>query len=308
MEWVEISVQADRSSVDDLVNFMGRYCTGGAVVEDRPAGVSQAPAEYVVVKGFLPVWDEETRRKLEIALLLLGRTAPISEPRITVLGAKDWAESWKAFFPPQHIGTRTVIVPSWHEYQPEPGEVIIGLDPGMAFGTGLHATTHLCLIAIERLLRPGMRVLDVGTGSGVLAISAALQGAEYVDALDVDPVSVRVAAENVERNGVADRVRVARGTLGLSPSPEVPRHTESGYDLLLVNILAEVIADMAGDIAEAMAPDAWYAASGIIAERADMVTEALQAAGLTVEERLIEDDWVGLVGQKPVEDAPLKES
>jgi len=294
--WTEISVEADRDSVDDLVNLLGRHCVGGAVVEDYPD--DRARSGRVTVKGYLLTQDEQTRRKLEVALLLLSRVSPISEPRVTLLEPEDWAESWKAFFPPQHIGERTVIVPTWHEYAPQPQEVIIRLDPGMAFGTGLHASTRLCLAAIERLLRPGMSVLDVGTGSGILAIAAALQGAGRVQALDIDPVAVEVARENVTLNEVSTIVRVERGTLGAGPSAEVPRHTAGGYDLLLVNILAEVIITMAPAIAGALRAGGIYVGSGIISERADDAARALADAGLPLDERRQEDDWVALIGHK----------
>jgi ribosomal protein L11 methyltransferase len=294
--WVEISVEADRDCVDDLVNLLAKHCVGGAVVEERPDEPGRAGR--ITVKGFLFAQDKQTRQRLEVALLLLSRVSPISEPRITLLEPEDWAESWKAFFPPQHIGNHTVIVPTWHEYTPQPHEVVIRLDPGMAFGTGLHASTRLCLVAIERLLQPGMNVLDVGTGSGILAIAAALQGAKRVQALDIDPVAVQVARENVELNGVGAVVRVERGTLGAGPPPEIPRHTESGYDLLLVNILAEVIMDMAPAIAKALRPGGIYVGSGIISERADDVAEALREAGLPVDERQQEEDWVALIGHK----------
>lgn len=294
--WVEISVEADQASVDDLVSLLGRYCVGGAVVESCPD--SQGSTGRVTVKGFLLAQDERTRRKLEVALLLLSRVSPISEPRVKLLEPEDWSESWKAFFPPQHIGEHTVIVPTWQEYVPQPHEMVIRLDPGMAFGTGLHASTRLCLVAIERLLRPGMKVLDVGTGSGILAISAALHGAGHVQALDIDPVAVQVARENVSLNGVSSIVRVERGTLGASPSPEVPQHAESGYDLLLVNILAEVIIGMASAIADALRPGGLYVGSGIISERANDVAQALTEAGLPVDERPQEEDWVALIGHK----------
>jgi len=296
--WVEISVEADQDSVDDLVNLLGRHCTGGAVVEDRPADPAQSAPHPVTVKGFLPVWEEETLRKLEVVLLLLGRTSPISEPRIRVLEPEDWAESWKAFFPPQHIGEHTVIVPTWREVAPQPGEIIIRLDPGMAFGTGLHATTRLCLRALEHLLRPGMKVLDVGTGSGILAVSAALQGATHVDAVDTDPVAVEVAWQNVVLNQVGDRVAVARGTLGGAPLPDVPMHAATDYDLLLANILAEVIADMAPAIASALHSGGIYITSGILREKAEMVTTALEQAGLVVDQRDDEEGWAALIGHK----------
>jgi ribosomal protein L11 methyltransferase len=247
----------------------------------------------------LPTWDEDTRRKLEVALLLLGKISHISPPRITTLEPEDWAESWKAFFPPQHLGARTVIVPTWHEYAPVPGEVIIRLDPGMAFGTGLHASTRLCLIAVEKLVRPGQsRVLDVGTGSGILSIAAALQGARAVQAMDLDAVAVEVARENVALNHVESIVHVERGTLEGTAPADVPRHTATGYDLLLVNILAEVIIGMGPAIAAAMAPGGQVACSGIIREKAEDVARALAAVGLTLDERLEEEDWVALIAHK----------
>ena len=297
--WVEISVEVDRASVDDIAAFMGRHCRGGAVVEDNWSEASQQPGERVTVKGFLADGDEETLRKLEIALLLLGRTSPISEPRVRTLEPEDWAESWKVYFLPQHIGAHTVIVPTWHDYTPGPGDTVIRLDPGMAFGTGLHATTRLCLLAIERAVRPGMRVLDVGTGSGILAISAALEGASEVYALDMDPVSVEVARENADLNEVADRVHVDQGTLrGGEGAGGIPLHSRAGYDLLLVNILAEVIVAMAPGLSEALREGGTLVASGIILEKAPQVVEALAAQGLAIAQRLDEDGWVALIAQK----------
>lgn len=308
--WVEIAVDADPDAVDDLVNLLNRHCVGGAVVEEIApplygaggtlcdAREAQPPAR-AIVKGFLPVWEEETLRKLEIALLLLSRNSPISEPRIRVLEYEDWAESWKAFFPPQPIGRRLVIAPTWVEFAPQPEQIVLRLDPGMAFGTGLHASTRLCLLALERLISPGDRVLDVGAGSGILAIAAALQGAGEVRAIDNDPVAVEVARQNAALNGVAARVTVERATLPGLPPSETPLFTAGGYDLLLINILAEIIAALAGGVAAALRPGGRFVASGIIAPRAPLVEAALEAAGLVMDERPAEGEWVALVGHKP---------
>ncbi|MBC7237235.1 MAG: 50S ribosomal protein L11 methyltransferase, partial [Chloroflexi bacterium] len=179
--WVELSVEVDRASVDDIVAFMERHCQGGVAVEDR-SFIDERAAEGweeatpsmpdkggpVWVKGFLPIDDRETLQKLEIALLLLGQVSPISAPHTRILEPEEWAESWKAFFPPQRIGRHIVIVPTWREYEAQAGDIIIRLDPGMAFGTGLHPTTRLCLLALEHILSAQgakgaltWRVLDV---------------------------------------------------------------------------------------------------------------------------------------------------
>ncbi|MCD6520253.1 MAG: 50S ribosomal protein L11 methyltransferase [Anaerolineae bacterium] len=292
--WIEVSVEADQESVDDLVRLFSLHCRGGAVVETSPPGPDGGARGRAIVKGFLPTWEEETLRKLEIALLLLGKISSISEPRIKLLEPEDWAESWKAFFPPQHIGEHTVIVPTWHTYIPREGEVVIRLDPGMAFGTGLHASTRLCLIAIEQLLRPGMHVLDVGTGSGILAISAALHGAALVRALDIDPDAVRTARENVVLNNVEDIVQVDGGTLRVEEGSLPPAE----YDLVLVNILAEVIVGMAQALYSVLLPSGRLIASGIIAEKGEWVQRELEGVGLRVLRCFCEGDWVALVAGK----------
>ena len=298
--WVEISVQVDREAVDDLVGLFNRHCRGGAIVEQKVDERSGDPNRYATVKGFLPTWDLETQRKLEIALLLLARATSISEPQIRTLEPEDWSESWKAYFEPQHIGQHTVIVPTWREYSPQPDEIVMRIDPGMAFGTGLHATTRLCLIALERQALRDMRVLDVGTGSGILGIAAVLQGARSVDALDIDPVAVQVAQENAALNAVTDRMHVARGTLrGSDTSAEIPVQPAADYDLLLANILAEVIIDLAPALAEALKAGGVLIASGIISEKGPAVERALTEAGLLVSERLDENDWLALVASKP---------
>ena len=298
--WVEISVQAETEAVDDLIGLFSRHCTGGAAVEDQRRGPRWSENERVVVKGFVDEGDEDTLRKLEIALLLLSRSAGISEPQTRVLEPADWAEAWKAFFPPLPIGQSLVVVPTWLEHTPENGRRALRLDPGMAFGTGLHATTRLCLEVLERVIEPGMDVLDVGTGSGILSIAALLLGAQHVDAIDTDPVSIRVARENGVLNGVADRMRIVQATLPTLASGTVPVLQSGPYDLLLVNILAEVIIDMAPGFADYLRTEGRIVVSGIIADKAAAVREALNAHGLSVREELEQDGWVAQVASKVV--------
>jgi ribosomal protein L11 methyltransferase len=296
---LEISVQADRDAVDDIMGLLSRYCSGGAAVDELRQGPEWPPEERVLVKGFLEEGDQETLRKLEIALLLLSKTGVISEPSVRLLEAADWAESWKAFFPPLPIGERFVVVPSWVEYDVPPERLPLYLDPGMAFGTGLHATTRLCLIAMESLRVTGAQVLDVGTGSGILSIGAALLGADKVDAIDVDPVCVQVTQENSVRNHVDDRITVSRATLPGRARTGLTYHSGGPYDLLLINILAEIIIDMAASLPNYLKPGGVCVASGILADKSPAVQEAIVAAGLTVLQELEQEGWVALVAVRP---------
>ena len=174
----------------------------------------------------------------------------------------------------QRVGARTVIRPPWCDYAPAPGDVVIDLDPGAAFGNGLHPSTQLCLVALEECVSSGMRALDVGTGSGVLAIAAARLGAASVDALDVEPVAVATARENVARNGLLDRVRVALGTV------ERTDEFAGRYDLVVANIVAPVLIRLAPALVAALAPGGRLLASGITAGGAAAVHDALATAGL----------------------------
>ena len=296
---LEISVEADREAADDLLNLFSRYCSGGAAVDELREAPDWSPQARVAVKGYLDESDAETQRKLEIALLLLSRTGVISEPKTRLLQAADWAESWKAFFPPLPIGQRFVVVPSWIDYQVPPERLPLYLDPGMAFGTGLHATTRLCLMAMEQLSVEGMQVLDVGTGSGILSIAAALLGAAHVAAIDVDPVCVEIARQNSVRNHVDDRIMVARATLPGRARTGLSYHQGGPYDLLLINILAEIIMDMSPSLPAFLKPGGYCIASGILAEKSAIVRDALGTAGLVVQHELEEEGWVALLAAKP---------
>jgi ribosomal protein L11 methyltransferase len=254
-------------------------------------------------------------------------------PQIRFLAEADWAEAWKSGYDVLHIGRRLVVRPTWRDYTPEPGDLVIALDPGMAFGSGLHPTTRLCLEALEDHMRPGASVLDVGTGSGILAIAAARLGASRVLALDTDPLAVRVARENVALNQVESVVRVEVGTVQISNlpwptrQPVLPAPCRDGapvgaapwpawrsqdgqvagpggrqspvWDLVVANILAETIIDLEPALAANLSPGGILVVSGIIAERTDAVLASLHQNGLALVERRDDGDWVALIGYKP---------
>jgi ribosomal protein L11 methyltransferase len=222
------------------------------------------------------------------------------------IAEEDWANAWKAFFPVLHVGDRTVVVPPWRRYRRPTGgtgadEIIVRLDPGLAFGTGTHPTTRLCLQAVEALITSGQRVLDVGTGSGILAIAAARLGADVV-ALDVDPLAVTAARANVRRNRVARRVRVSEGSpdaLFSTAEGEPSTKSAASFDVILANITARVNAALAPFLAPRLAPAGRLVASGILAESAELVVAAYAQLGLEVAARAQEGDWVALTLARP---------
>ena len=294
LHWWEISVQVNGEAAEAVCELFNRYGQGGAVVEQIVNGTAdETPtALTAVVKAYLPATDRgrELLQRLEEGLWHLSQLYPIPSPQIQDLAQADWATAWREQFTVLHIGQRLVIKPTWLSYSPSPGEAIIELDPGMAFGTGLHPTTRQCLLALEEHLHPGMSILDLGSGSGILAIAAAKLGAGTVLALDTDPTAVEVAQANVRANGVQEQVTVAHGSL-----PEV----QGTFDLVLVNILARVIIELvAQGLIDRLKPGGIIVTAGFIEEQAAEVEAALRGQGIAIVARQLERDWVSLVGQK----------
>lgn len=287
MEWLEVSVNVDNEAAEAVAEVFSRYAYHGVVIETNP--------EYtdpVIVRAYLAADDQlrAKKRYVEEALWHLGQIWPIPEPTFRPVVEADWAEAWKAQLRVLHIGQRIVIRPSWLDYAPAPEDIVIDLDPGMAFGTGLHPTTQLCLEALEELVQPGVEVLDLGTGSGILAIAAAKLGARSVTAVDNDPVAVKTARENATANGVQEIVNVARGSLG---------DVAGRYDLVVVNILARVIVEMLQEgLGPRMRPGGKMVAAGIIIDQEAHVIEALEQRELALSERQQRGDWVCLVVER----------
>jgi ribosomal protein L11 methyltransferase len=285
-ELIEVSIcDVNDQAAQSVVELFDRWSWGGAVLEQVADARGRASSS---IKAYLSAQNREALRQIEIGLALLGLNntpqCPLPPLHVRMLAETDWAEAWKAHYQVLHIGRRLVVKPSWLEYDCQGQEVVIELDPGMAFGSGLHATTRLCLELLEDAIPPGGSVLDVGTGSGILAIAAGKLGAARVLALDIDPVAIEVACENVRLNGLEAVVDARLGTLAPLQQGQ--------WDTVLANILAETIVDMAPMLADSLTPGGILIVSGIIGERADMVVGQLHTHRLQVAERRDDGDWV----------------
>lgn len=254
------------------------------------------PARPATVRGYVSGLDAGAARSAvaqverELGHLQAFGLRPIGDVRTRVVHEEDWAEAWKEHFPVLRVGRRLVIRPTWREYSPEPEDVVISLDPGMAFGTGLHPTTRLCLAGIEAWAETGLvdgaAVLDVGCGSAILGIGAALLGAREVLGVDTDPVAVQAAQANAARNEFRGTLAARRGSLPLAEPRE--------FDLVLANLVAGVLLELAIELREVVRPGGRLLASGIFVDREGEVASAFESAGLHVVRRSSEGDWVAL--------------
>ena len=281
MRWAEIQIDAEANAVDAVGAAL--YAAGCGGFEVREA--MQPPA----VAGYLPVDDrlEERLNGLQEALAALpdyGVTGAGTALTLRYVEEADWATAWKAYYKPIRIGKRLVVTPPWETPALGPDDLAIVVDPGMAFGTGSHPTTQLCLVALEEYVQPGLSVADIGTGSGILAIAAAKLGASPVAASDNDPIAVTIARENAAVNGVS--VSVA----DLLPT--------GPYAVVVANILADVIIGMAGPLAEWTQPGGTLIASGIIDTREADVRQAVEAAGFVSKDTRHQGEWVALIFER----------
>ena len=299
--WLELSVEADVEAVEAISEILGRVAPGGTSVEpgfeltDEGLGARIDPARPATVRAYVPARDPAVvERAVAATSEALGHLQafglrPIGELRTRRVDEADWAEAWKAHFPVLRVGRRLVVRPTWRRHRRGPDDVVLALDPGMAFGTGLHPTTRLCLAAIEGLADrgslEGARVLDVGCGSGILAIAAVRLGAARALGVDTDPIAVEATEANARRNRLARRVRARPGSV---PSGETP------FDVVLANLVAGVLVPLAAALRAELLPGGRLLASGIFIDREDDVRTAFEGAGLRVVDRSSEGDWVAL--------------
>jgi ribosomal protein L11 methyltransferase len=305
MRYIEAKITFDSSdpetAADLIAGVFFDFDLQGVVVEEPGLEPAEPWAEDAVARptahaviGYLPEDELLDRRRLELeqAVADLGsRLGLVSRFSYRALDEQDWAESWKAFFWPQKVGERIVVKPSWRDYDLQPGEMVIEIDPGMAFGTGTHPTTVLCLRLIEKWLPPGASFLDIGTGSGILMAAAAKLGARRLCGGDRDGMAVRIAAENLRRNGVGqDKILLAQGALATA--------FRGGFDLVCANILTHVILELLDDVPRLLAPDGLFICSGIISENQALAVEKMRAVGFDIAEVLSKDGWVAIVGRQ----------
>ncbi|HEX7346573.1 MAG TPA: 50S ribosomal protein L11 methyltransferase [Candidatus Limnocylindrales bacterium] len=297
--WLELAVEADPEAVEAVSEIIGRVASGGTTVEpafdlvEEGLGARVDPTRPAVVRGYVEAGASAEDAAAEVAEALGHLQAfglrPIGELQTRLVHDADWAEAWKAHFPVMRVGRRLVIRPTWREHVAAADDVVLALDPGMAFGTGLHPTTRLCLAALEPLgadgRLQGARVLDVGCGSGILAIAALKLGAAAALGVDTDPVAIEATIENAARNAVTDDLSAREGSL---PTDEEP------FDIVLANLIAGVLIPLAPLLRDELRSGGTLLASGIFVDRETEVTAAFDAADLTVEGRTSEGDWVAL--------------
>lgn len=295
MKWIEISIKvpADQAEViADLLFDVGHQGVSIDHLDLAPDAYTEPPpAEFLVVKAYI-LEDQRAdaiKSDVETALSAYNFT-----PTYVVIDEQDWAEAWKAHYHTTRIGQRIVVRPEWEEAEIQPDDIEIVMDPGMAFGTGTHSTTRLCLMSVEELMRPGLQVLDLGCGSGILSIAAAKLGASKILAVDIDVLAVQSTEENIVRNGVAGKITAQQGSL------QSVVGSARRFDFLLANILARIIIPMCDEgLGQVVRPGGKAVFSGLIRTQEDEVREALKRAGLVPFNARYEGDWVALEAYRP---------
>lgn len=312
MKWSEISIHTTNEAIEPISHILHEAGASGVVIEDPFELIKERedqfgeiyqlnpddyPVEGVIIKAYVPVnsFLGETVEAIKEAINnLIIHNIDIGKNNVTIseVNEEEWATAWKKYYNPVKISEKFTIVPTWEEYTPvHSDELLIELDPGMAFGTGTHPTTVMCIQALERTVKSGDIVVDVGTGSGVLSIAAALLGAAEVKALDLDEIAVTTARVNVELNKVSDIVNVSQNNL-------LDGSEDESAEVVVANILAEVIVRFTDDVYRVVKSGGHFIASGIIQQKKDLVKEALRDAGFEISETVVMEDWVAILARK----------
>lgn len=294
MRWLEVELTVSGELAEPISELLSRYSQGGVALATDEASEEQGSSDLVHVRSYLADGPNlaANRAAIERGLWHLDRIQPLPEPSYRFIEDQDWSAAWKANYRPIEVGRRLLIRPSWLESEPT-DRLVVRIDPGMAFGTGTHPSTLLCLQLLEDWLEPDQIIVDLGSGSGILSIAGLLLGASRAFAYDIADRAVEAAEANAKANGVSERLVIQRGSL-----EELLAAVQRGLepDLILANILAPILDDMlASGLATAMEPGAALILSGILADQVDGIQQAASARGLRVVEERAQGDWHALV-------------
>ncbi|GAB6084832.1 50S ribosomal protein L11 methyltransferase [Alkaliphilus crotonatoxidans] len=310
MMWIEVSIKTTTEAVEAVSNILYDAGVSGVAIEDPNDFVFEENNELIwdyvdesilptnfegaIVKGYLPA-SADLVDKVELIKELVGMLPQygldigLGEVTTIEVSEDDWSDAWKQYYKPTKIGERVVVKPTWEQYEPAEEDIIIELDPGMAFGTGTHETTMMCVMELEQAVKPHSIVFDIGCGSGILAIAAAKIGAERVTAIDLDPVAKEVAEKNVSLNHVEDIVEVKQGNLTDALTGKA--------HVVVANIIADIITLLSKDITNFIEKNGIFISSGIILEKIDMVVESLKTNGFEVVKVNKMGEWAAIVAQ-----------
>ncbi|NMI05574.1 50S ribosomal protein L11 methyltransferase [Paenibacillus sp. SZ31] len=320
MLWHELTIHTTEEAVEMISNFLHEAGAGGVSIEESgtlnkkrdttygelyDVPLNDIPEGFAVIKGYFSEGTDMAELQSEVhprieELSEFGIDTGEVRYETRTVDEDDWATAWKQYFKPVRVSERLTIKPTWEEYTPEsPDEKIIELDPGMAFGTGTHPTTSLCLRTLETVIQGGEEVIDVGTGSGILAIGAIKLGAKHVLALDLDPVAVISARENVELNGLEQQITVKESDLlSVLGSQDPALGVQLPVKVVVANILAEIILLFVDDVYNALESGGTYIVSGIWKNKEQVVHDALVASGFEVSAIHRDEDWLAFVARK----------
>ncbi len=312
LKWSEIKIHTTNEAIEPISNILHEIGAGGVVIQDPldlekdfdsnygeifELNPDDYPEEGVYVIAYLPVNSflaetvEQIRQAID-GLIAYDIDVGKNDISISEVNEEEWSTAWKKYYKPVKVSEKITITPTWEEYVPvETDEIIIELDPGMAFGTGTHPTTVLSLQALENYIQPGDRVIDVGTGSGVLSIAAVLLGAKEVQAFDLDELAVKVSKTNAKLNNVDDKIT--------SMQNDLLKGVEDQVDLIVSNILAEIIIQFTEDAYNNLKEEGIFITSGIIQGKKEEVKSSLLTAGFRIVEMNQMEDWISIVAQKP---------
>lgn len=299
LNWCEVKVKVPAEYGEIVAEIFQEEGAGGVVYDD-PSILKEKSIQddeclskefyfpkHFGVRSYLPVDDRLGERLVRIKKRVRETIEEEAEFELEQIKEEDWAEAWKQYFKPERIG-KIVIKPSWEGYIPSDNEIIIELDPGMAFGTGTHPTTRLCLNLLQEIITPQTKMLDVGTGSGILALAGAKLGAAKITAMDIDPVAVKVTLDNVKRNRMEGLIEVYESNL-------LNRRLDSKFNLVVANIISNTIIEISSQLKKVLESGGLFLASGIIEERFDEVLDCLTKQGFSHVKNVFEEGWAGLI-------------